>query len=382
MHKTAESKNLGRQLSRYLENWQSEIDSAAQYHALAKAETSPQISKVYENLAAQEEKHILFWEKYIKDSGKLVPNRSPSFRSRILIWLTKQFGPQMVLSTISQLERADQNTYSGQIESSGTKMTAQEQWHTLILGEIEKTGGPGAKGSALANIEGRHRSVGGNALRAAVLGANDGLCSNMSLVMGAAGAAMNNHALLLTGLAGLFAGSCSMALGEWISVTSARELAEREIRIESDEFDHNPGGEGEELQLIYEAKGMSTEESKKLVAHMLSDKTKALDALTREELGINPDDLGGSAIEAATYSFLLFAVGAILPVFPLFFLSGSTAVIVSLVCSAIALFVFGFFTTVFTGQSLWIAGPRQVGLGLLSAGLTFGLGHLLGASLK
>jgi VIT1/CCC1 family predicted Fe2+/Mn2+ transporter len=375
-------KAVSKDLARYLENWQSEIDSAAQYHALAKAEASPQISKVYENLAAQEEKHISFWEKYITDSGNLVPKRTPTFRSRIIIWLTKKFGPQVVLSTISQLERADQNGYLRQSESSRTKMTAQEQWHTLVLGEIEKTSGTGVKGSALAKIEGRHRSVGGNALRAAVLGANDGLCSNMSLVMGAAGAAMNNHALLLTGLAGLFAGSCSMALGEWISVTSARELAEREIRIETAEFDHDTGGESEELQLIYESKGISAEESKKLVDHMLADKTKAIDSLTREELGINPDDLGGSALEAATYSFLLFAVGAILPVFPFFFLNGSTAVIVSLACSAAALFIFGFFTTIFTGQSLWIAGPRQVGLGLLSAVLTFGLGHLLGVSLK
>lgn len=378
MLKIAEIKNL----DRYLENWQSEIDSAAQYRALALAEASPQISKVYESLAAQEEKHILFWEQYIKDVGHVVPKKSPSFRSKILIWLTKKFGPQMVLSTISQLERADQNSYSNQSESSKTKMTAQEQWHTLVLAEIEKTNTTGSKGSALAKIEGRHKNVGSNALRAAVLGANDGLCSNMSLVMGAAGAAMNDHALLLTGIAGLFAGSCSMALGEWISVTSARELAEREIRIEGDEFDHDPGGEGEELKLIYEAKGMSAVESQKLVDHLLSDKTKALDALTREELGINPEDLGGSAIEAATYSFVLFSVGAIIPVFPFFFLNGVTAVAVSLCLSAIFLFIFGFFTTIFTGQSIWIAGLRQVGLGLLSAGLTYGLGHILGLSLR
>ena len=363
-------------IARYLENWQSEVDSAAQYHALASAETSPELSKVYENLAIVEEKHILFWEKYLTNAGSVVPKRRPSWRSRILIWLASKFGTQMVLSTISQLERADQNAYRSQKESSKTKMASQEHWHTLVLSEIEKDN-EGASGSNLAKIEGRHRNVGSNALRAAVLGANDGLCSNMSLVMGALGAAMSNHALMLTGVAGLFAGSCSMALGEWISVTSARELAEREIRIEADELEHDPKGEGEELKLIYESKGLSAKEAQKLSAHMLSDKARALDTLAREELGINPKELGGNALEAATYSFILFAVGAVIPVFPFFLLNSSKAVFVSLFFSAVGLFVFGALSTIFTGKSVWIAGPRQVGLGLLAAGLTFGLGHLI-----
>ena len=321
-----------KEIKRYLENWQSEVDSAAQYHALSKAESSPELAKVYENLALVEEKHIAFWEKYLLKVGATAPKRTPSWRSRILIWLTSKFGTQMVLSTISQLERADQNSYRTQKESAKTKMAAQEKWHAVVLKEIEKTD-KGASGSNLAKIEGRHRNVGSNALRAAVLGANDGLCSNMSLVMGAAGAAMSDHSLMLTGVAGLFAGSCSMALGEWISVTSARELAEREIRIESDELEHDPKGEGEELKLIYESKGMKPKEAQKLSAHMLSDKARALDTLAREELGINPKEVGGNALEAATYSFVLFAVGAIIPVCPFFALVGRNAVFVSLVLS-------------------------------------------------
>jgi vacuolar iron transporter family protein len=141
--------------------------------------------------------------------------------------------------------------------------------------------------------------VGGNALRAAVLGANDGLCSNLSLVMGVAGASVDRHGILVTGVAGLLAGACSMALGEWGSVTSARELAQREIRIESSELAENPEAEGEELKLIHEAKGLSPSEAETLVRHLLADRTTALEALTREELGIDPNELGGSAWEAA-----------------------------------------------------------------------------------
>jgi VIT1/CCC1 family predicted Fe2+/Mn2+ transporter len=158
--------------------------------------------------------------------------------------------------------------------------------------------------------------VGGNALRAAVLGANDGLCSNLSLVMGVAGASVDSHGILITGVAGLLAGACSMALGEWVSVTSARELAQREIRIESSELAEDPEAEGEELKLIYEAKGLSPSEAETMVRHLLADRTTALEALTREELGIDPKELGGSAWEAAVTSFVLFALGAAVPILP------------------------------------------------------------------
>src|SRR5439155_493634 len=135
-------------------------------------------------------------------------------------------------------------------------------------------------------------------LRAAVLGANDGLCSNLSLVMGVAGASVDSHGILVTGLAGLLAGAGSMALGEWVSVTSSRELAEREIRIEASELREDPKGEGEELKLIYEAKGLSPSEAETMARRLLADRSTAIDALAREELGIDPKGLGGSAWEA------------------------------------------------------------------------------------
>jgi VIT1/CCC1 family predicted Fe2+/Mn2+ transporter len=228
-------------------------------------------------------------------------------------------------------------------------MPAQERSHARVL-KAMLTRPEGAPGSELARIEGRHRNVGGNALRAAVLGANDGLCSNLALVMGVAGASTSGHAILVTGLAGLVAGACSMALGEWVSVTSSRELAERELRIEGDELAAAPEEEREELQLIYEAKGIPKDEARLLSARLLGDRGAALDVLAREELGIDPAELGGSARVAAITSFCLFAFGALFPVVPYMVATGTTALIASIATSAIALYAIGAAITLFTGR--------------------------------
>lgn len=369
-------------IKRYLENWQGEVDGAAIYHTLARTEKNPKLSEVYTNLAKMEEKHKAFWEDHLKKNGVAIPEPLPSWRTRVLMALAKWLGPNAVLSTVAGFEKVDKNMYAPQEETKGTSMVADEHLHDRLLEEILTVDKQGASGSYLAEVEGRHKSIGGNTLRAAVLGANDGLCSNLSLVMGVAGASMNDRVLLLTGLAGLLAGACSMALGEWISVTSSKELNEREIRIEEEEFDLNPAGEREELQLIYESKGMKPEAAKNLADHMVKNKATAMDALTREELGIDPEEKGGSAMVAAGSSFALFGFGAIIPVIPFFFLGGVTAVEVSAVLSATALFGFGAVGTLFTGKPVWFAGTRQLILGLLAALVTYGLGHLLGVSLS
>jgi VIT1/CCC1 family predicted Fe2+/Mn2+ transporter len=369
-------------IARYRENWQDEIDSAAEYRAMAVGERDPKIAKVYSNLARMEEAHIAFWEDRLRAAGAQVGKRRPSWRSRVLTWIAGRFGPDAVLSTIAAKEAADRNVYVRQTETQGTAMGAQERWHARVLGQLVRTQPRGLTGSFLSRLEGRHRAVGGNALRAAVLGANDGLCSNLSLVTGVVGASISSHGILVTGLAGLLAGACSMALGEWVSVTSSRELAEREIRIESSELVEDPKGESEELQLIYQAKGLDVAEAKRVVAQLLQDPTATLDALTREELGLNPQELGGSAREAATASFLLFALGAIVPILPFMVTSSGTAVLASLALSGIALFAIGAAITIFTGVPVWRSGGRQLLLGLGAAGVTFGIGHLIGVTLS
>jgi VIT1/CCC1 family predicted Fe2+/Mn2+ transporter len=233
----------------------------------------------------------------------------------------------------------------------------------------------------LAQLEGRHRGGGGNALRAAVLGANDGLVSNLSLVMGVAGAATEPRTILLTGIAGLVAGACSMAMGEWLSVSSARELAARQIEIETAELDQAPEEEKQELELIYRAKGLDEASARALAERMFANRGAAVDALVREELGLDPQSLGGSAWAAAGASFLLFALGAVFPVLPFFFSAGPAAVVASLVVSGAALAAIGAGTSLVTGRALAPSVLRQLGIGYAAAALTYGAGWIVGASL-
>jgi VIT1/CCC1 family predicted Fe2+/Mn2+ transporter len=239
----------------------------------------------------------------------------------------------------------------------------------------------GLSGPTLAMLEGRSRG-GGNSLRAAVLGANDGLVSNVSLVMGVAGATQNEGTLLLTGLAGLVAGACSMAMGEWLSVTSSRELSQKQIAAEAEELQVAPEEEKEELILIYQAKGLEEEQARALAERLLSNKETALDTLAREELGIDPDELGGSAWQAGLWSFLLFSAGAIVPVAPFIFLSGKAAFITSLGASGLALMAIGLGTSLFTGRSALYSALRQLAIGAAAAGITYAAGTAVGVSLS
>jgi VIT1/CCC1 family predicted Fe2+/Mn2+ transporter len=366
-------------VKRWLENRQEEVDSAFQYLAMAAGERRAPVADVYRRLAAVEEKHASFWEQRLRDAEHPVGPRRPSLRARVLAWVARRLGAGLILPTIAAAEYAQRNDYLAHPETRGTQMTEEERMHARVLGNV-LVKSSGIEGGALARIEGRHRNVGGNALRAAVLGANDGLCSNLSLVMGVAGATVEHRTILLTGLAGLLAGACSMALGEWVSVTSARELAQREVRIERSEVEENPAEEREELQLIYESKGLAQKEASELAHAVMRDERTALDALSREELGIDPEQLGGSAWTAAVTSFLLFAVGAVVPVLPFLFASGSRAPVACIAAGGVGLFVIGAAISLFTGRGVLWSGTRQLLLGFGAAGLTYAIGHVIGVA--
>ncbi len=367
-------------VGRYRANLQGEIDGAALYRALAEAERRPQLAEVYRRLAATEERHARHWEEQLRTAGAGVPPRRPSWQTRALGWLARRFGAQVVLPTVASLERVDSNHYDAQVEARAAGLPRQERSHARLLQTIIGPG-RGLEGSSLVRLEGRHRSVGGNALRAAVLGANDGLVSNLSLVMGVAGAQLSGRGILITGLAGLLAGAGSMALGEWLSVQSARELYQREIHTEAEELAAVPEEEEEELALIYQAKGLPEDQARALAKRLIANREEALGTLAREELGVDPDELGGSAWEAAITSFVLFALGAVVPLAPFVFLTGMKAVAASLGASAVALFLIGAGITLLTRRGLVYTGVRQVLFGLVAAGLTFGIGRLIGVSL-
>jgi VIT1/CCC1 family predicted Fe2+/Mn2+ transporter len=367
--------------ARYRANLQGEVDGAALYRALADAEADPRLKQVYGRLAAVEEAHAEFWRKQLDRIGARAGRLGLGWRTRALAWLARRFGPQFVLPTINRLEQRDSGQYDAQAEAVAGGLPAAERSHARVVQAIESSTPGGLQGSALARLEGRHRAMGGNALRAAVLGANDGLVSNLSLVMGVAGAAVAERTILLTGLAGLVSGACSMAMGEWLSVNSSREFYQKQIDIEKSELEHAPEEEVEEIVLIYEAKGLPRPQAEALAQQMMANKDTALDTLVREELGIDPDSLGGSAWTAAASSFLLFSVGAVFPVAPFLLLGGWAAVIASLLASGVALAAIGAGTSLFTGRSVAFSAFRQLLIGYLAAAITYGIGMLAGVTL-
>jgi VIT1/CCC1 family predicted Fe2+/Mn2+ transporter len=364
-------------VQRFRANLQGEVDGETVYNALANAEPDPNLAAVYRKLASVEGAHAQFWRSRLDREGVKGVQLAPSLRARATSWLARRFGPSFVLPAIAAGEAHDIDAYDRQPDAVAGGLPTDERTHARIIQAAASTG-RGLAGPELAVLEGRHRG-GGNSLRAAVLGANDGLVSNLSLVMGVAGASAAAHAVLLAGIAGLVAGSCSMAMGEWLSVNSARELYEKQIQTERSELEQSPEEEKEELVLIYQAKGLPEDQAKALAERLLSDKSTALDTLAREELGIDPDALGGSAWGAATASFFLFAFGAIFPVAPFAFMSGWAAVGTSLVLSGIVLAGIGIGTSLFTGRGALFSATRQILIGYIAAIITFSVGRLAGA---
>jgi VIT1/CCC1 family predicted Fe2+/Mn2+ transporter len=368
--------------ARFRLNLQGEIDSAAVYRAMARSEKSQQLSSVYVRLAEVEERHLDFWEDQLRAVGADPGPRRPSWRARAMAFLARRFGPRLVLPTVATFEQVDQADYDDQLETAGTGMREQERSHARVLRYITGGSPQGLAGETLARLEGRHRAPGGNALRAAVLGANDGLTSNLALVMGVAGAQFKSSVILIAGLTGLLAGAFSMAIGEWVSVQSARELYQRQVNTESAEIRSVPDEEQEELALIYQAKGLPQQEAEQVAERLMTDEQGALDAMVREELGLDPSNLGGSPYSAGGSSFILFGLGAIIPLIPYFFMSGTAAVVAAIVSAALGLFVIGSLISLLTGRNALYSGTRQLVFGLLAAGVTFGLGHLIGAALS
>lgn len=366
-------------INRYKTNWHKEIDGAALYHTLANLEKTPKMAEVYRRLAQAEEKHAAYWAHRLNDAGIPLPKAHLAWRTQVLIWLAKRFGISFILPTITSLERADSRAYDDQPETEALAMSEEEKSHARLL-TAANIGPSGVSGSTVAQLEGRHRASGGNALRAAVLGANDGLVSILSLVMGVAGANLASKDILIAGLAGILAGAGSMAMGEWLSVQSSRELYQHQIRIEKEELETTPEEEKEELALIYQSKGLTENQANRLAERIIQNKDSALDTLAREELGIDPEELGGSALEAAITSFLLFTLGALFPVLPYVFINGPLSIYLSLAISAIGLFLIGAAITLFTGKSVLYSGTRQVLVGMAAAALTYGVGKLVGVS--
>lgn len=357
---------------------QTEVDASYLYNKLAEHEKDATIADVFRKMSDIERGHAAAFAK--KKGIATETLMHPSWRAKTLNLIGKIFGYDYVLGALMDTEKAIAGVIINKKKKGDMPITGTETTHVKILRSIlEKE--PRVTGTQLAKFEKSHRSLGGNAIRAAVLGGNDGLVSNFSLVMGVAGATAGQQGVLLAGVSGLLAGALSMALGEWISVKSSQEVSENQMQIEMEELETNPEGEMQELAMIYTAKGIPEQQAKEMAREIMGDKTTAHEILIKEELGINPDELEGSAWEAAIYSFILFSVGAVIPVLPFMFTKGMPAIIFSVIASTIGLFLIGAAITLFTGKNVWRSGFRQVLFGLAAAAVTFGIGKLIGVSI-
>ncbi len=342
------------------ESWSEEQRSAYLYRACAQAEFGTPRAALFARLAVEAEAQAAIWRAQLTARGRPAPGPYvPDGRARLVAKLVGWLGPRRLRAVLAAMKVRGMAIYGTPIGDDG--------------GHATPTAGSG--------IEHRHRNLGGGGnLRAAVFGVSDGLVSNASLILGVSGANTDSHLVLLSGVAGLAAGAFAMAAGEYVSVRSQRELYEYQIALERDELEEYPEAEAQELALIYVAKGLPQRDADKLAKKLVSDPEHALDTLAREELGLNPGELG-SPLGAAASSFAAFATGAAVPLVPFFFASGKSALGIAIGATAVALFAVGAILSLFTGRSAWRSGLRTLALGALAGAITFAIGRMFGVNL-
>ncbi len=359
--------------ARYKEFLKGELEAAAMYKSMAETERDSKRAEVFDRLAQAEMRHASRWaEKLGVDPGELRPARH-DFKIRMYRLATRFFGTARVVPWLVRGEAKDIAAYSDDPEARD--LVVEERRHARVLREM-------ANGDPLAALRSERGQVWGDggSLRAAVLGGNDGLVSNFSLVMGVAGGTSEPDIILLAGVAGLLAGAFSMAAGEYISMRSQRDVYEHRIRLEEAEIEEWPEEEHEELVLIYQAKGFSEEDAEGIAKQIMTRPHVALETMAREELGLDPGQLG-SPWGAALSSFIAFVAGAIVPIIPYLLGAGGLAFSLSAGLSAGALVLVGSVLAAMTGKSIAWGGLRMILAGGVAASITFGVGRLIGVTI-
>jgi VIT1/CCC1 family predicted Fe2+/Mn2+ transporter len=342
-------------MSNPFDSWYHERESAWLYRVVADAESDPRLQQLFRALADAAEEQALHWAK-AANPGEFHPH----LRSRLVAWLVRRLGPRALKPVLAAMKLRGLSAYGAAPAVAGHLMPVTVQ-----------------------DVGQRHRSVtGGNNLRAAVFGVNDGLVSNVSLILGVAGAGASGSVILTSGLAGLLAGSLSMSAGEYVSVRSQREMYEYQIGLERDELAEYPAEEAEELALIYQARGLELEQAREIATRLMANPQHALNTLAREELGLNPDELA-SPWAAAIFSFCAFGSGALLPLLPfLLHAAGHSATRWALALTGVALFGVGMALSLFSGRSAWRGGVRMLLIGAAAAACTWAVGHAVGTALS
>lgn len=376
-------------LTRYLQNLKLERDAVQLYDRLAEIERDPVRKDAFSAIASNERRHAFVWANYVTACDTEVPPMEPPrWRVRTVLGLARVFGTKSVSGMVKALEGDELALYEQLDGPEMESIAADEREHAAIWKRLDM-GMPGVEPSspeavAAAEValrdESWHRAAGqSGTLRASVFGVSDGLVSNLALVMGFVGAASGNEIIVLAGVAGLLAGAFSMAAGEYVSMQSQKELFERQIEVGREQLRFMPEEEKKELAALYRSKGLSAEEAELVSNRLMQDPEAALDTKIREELGLDPDELG-SPWGAAAYSFLAFCVGAFIPLLPFLLTSGLTATIVSAVLALVALFIVGALVSLLTGRGLLFSGLRQCAIGGGTAVVTLVVGSLIGVA--
>jgi VIT1/CCC1 family predicted Fe2+/Mn2+ transporter len=364
----------------WLQNLVDERDGAALYEGLARYEKDPERARQFRELGEAERRHAAIWERKLVKEGVALPTDRPSSRIRALVWLARRLGSAAVVPMVLDAEAGDADKYDAQ-GGEATAIADEERAHRVVLNELRRGEPEGAR-ALIASRERWHRGGGrAGSIRAAIFGMNDGLVSNLSLILGVAGAGVQPGTVVVTGFAGLLAGAFSMAAGEYTSVASQRDLLARQVAMEKREIEEAPEEEAAELALIFKQKGLSTEQASRTAAEILKNPESALDTLVREELGLDPEDLG-SPMGAATSSFGMFAVGALVPIVPFLLARGTPAVVASSAFAGLVLAAVGGLVGFLSGTSIWKSAGRMVGLAALAAGVTYVVGRIFGAAVS
>jgi VIT1/CCC1 family predicted Fe2+/Mn2+ transporter len=380
-------------IDRSLENLRIEYDAIALYDALATIEKNDRRAAAFRTIAGNERRHAAFWADRLRASGADVPAASPPRpRVRLIIGLARLFGTHFVSDMVKALEGDEESGYTEQGGGADTApehaegiegIVADEREHAAIWRRLDAERAEAAGRGPVAAIavgEEWHRAGRSGTLRAVIFGVSDGLVSNLALVVGVAGATTDDSTFIVTaGIAGLLAGAFSMAAGEYISMQSQRELYERQIALERAELEAMPEEEEAELAALYRAKGFTSDEAATIARRLLAEPERALDTLVREELGLDPDELG-SPWGAAAGSFVAFGLGALVPVLPYLVASGPGAFAASVIVSLLALFAVGAGVSLLTGRGVLFSGLRQVAIGAAAAGVTYAVGSLIGVA--
>ena len=336
------------------DGWLEEKRSAHLYRIIADFELGTPREVLFRSLAVEADNQAGIWAR--KSSAGPTHEYRPNLRTRIVGELVRARGPRAMRGILTAMKVRGLSVYSHSAPGHPAPTTIED-------------------------MASRHRGIGtGGNLRAAVFGINDGLISNLSLILGVAGASSSPGIIVLSGVAGLLAGAFSMAAGEYVSVRSQREMYEYQIGLERRELEEYPEEEAEELALIYAAKGMPKDQALELARRIIADPEKALDTLAREELGLNPEELG-SPWGAAWSSFMSFAIGALIPLLPFLLSSGNAALAASILLTAVSLFGVGATISLFTGRNAARDGLRMLAIGAAAGAITFGVGKLVGVSL-